>query len=245
MLDDNYDEPGIPLRLLPWLERMQPQRSVTDTYWEQRPDAWPSFRDALHQTLVGSSQTALHLGEPVSERRGRTRRQPAPAPGTAARPRPRTVRPGGPLGGVPRRSCGARPRADADSNDRSRRRRRRQWRGSRGRAVSTTYYLVSWTDHQRSHRGRMGAPTGASPRLRRGSAHNFTHPVTTAAEAPLTGGRSGHSRPDTTSLADEYARRMAADRPASLRPSSVNPVEEVGAHSLRQLVGGRRPGVDH
>jgi hypothetical protein len=50
MLDDHH-EPGIPLRLLPWLERMQFQRSVTDAYREQRPDAWPQFYDALYQAL--------------------------------------------------------------------------------------------------------------------------------------------------------------------------------------------------
>jgi hypothetical protein len=48
---DDHHEPGIPLRLLPWLERMQFQQSVTDTYREQRPDAWPLFRDALYQAL--------------------------------------------------------------------------------------------------------------------------------------------------------------------------------------------------
>jgi hypothetical protein len=50
MLDD-HDEPGIPLRLVPWLERMQFQRSVTDTYRAQRPDDWPLFHDALYQAL--------------------------------------------------------------------------------------------------------------------------------------------------------------------------------------------------
>jgi hypothetical protein len=48
---DDHDEPGFPLRLVPWLERMQFQRSVTDTYREQRPDAWPAFRDELHRAL--------------------------------------------------------------------------------------------------------------------------------------------------------------------------------------------------
>jgi hypothetical protein len=57
MLDDHH-EPGIPLRLVPWLERMQFQRSVTDAYREQRPDAWPSFRDALYQAL--SAAFGLH-----------------------------------------------------------------------------------------------------------------------------------------------------------------------------------------
>jgi hypothetical protein len=57
MLDDHH-EPGIPLRLVPWLERMQFQRSVTDAYREQRPDAWPSFRDASYQAL--SSALGLH-----------------------------------------------------------------------------------------------------------------------------------------------------------------------------------------
>ena len=50
MLDD-HDKPGIPLRILPWLERMQFQRSVTDTYRQHRPDDWPQFRAALHRTL--------------------------------------------------------------------------------------------------------------------------------------------------------------------------------------------------
>ena len=50
MLDD-HDEPGIPLRLMPWLERMQFQRSATETYREHRPDDWPSFRDALSNAL--------------------------------------------------------------------------------------------------------------------------------------------------------------------------------------------------
>lgn len=48
---DDHDEPGIPLRLMPWLERMQFQRSATDTYREHRPDDWPSFRDALSDAL--------------------------------------------------------------------------------------------------------------------------------------------------------------------------------------------------
>jgi hypothetical protein len=50
MLDDHH-EPGIPLRLVPWFERMQFQRSVTDAYREQRPDAWPLFREGLHRAL--------------------------------------------------------------------------------------------------------------------------------------------------------------------------------------------------
>jgi hypothetical protein len=50
MLDDHH-EPGIPLRLVPWLERMQFQRSATDAYRHQRPDAWPQFYDALYQAL--------------------------------------------------------------------------------------------------------------------------------------------------------------------------------------------------
>lgn len=50
MLDD-HDKPGIPLRILPWLERMQFQRSVTDTYRQHRPDDWPQFRAALHRAL--------------------------------------------------------------------------------------------------------------------------------------------------------------------------------------------------
>jgi hypothetical protein len=50
MLDDHH-APGIPLRLVPWLERMQFHRSVTDAYREQRPDAWPLFRDTLYQAL--------------------------------------------------------------------------------------------------------------------------------------------------------------------------------------------------
>jgi hypothetical protein len=53
MLDDHH-EPGIPLRLLPWLERMQFQRSVTDAYREQRPDAWPAFRHALQRALLAT-----------------------------------------------------------------------------------------------------------------------------------------------------------------------------------------------
>jgi hypothetical protein len=53
MLDDHH-EPGIPLRLLPWLERMQFQRSITDAYRAQRPDAWPLFRDELYQALSAS-----------------------------------------------------------------------------------------------------------------------------------------------------------------------------------------------
>ncbi len=48
---DDHEEPGIPLRLLPWLDRVQFQRSVTDTYREQRPDHWPQFRDALCRAL--------------------------------------------------------------------------------------------------------------------------------------------------------------------------------------------------
>jgi hypothetical protein len=55
---DDHHEPGIPLRLLPWLERMQFHRSVTDAYRERRPDAWPLFRDTLHQTL--SAALGLH-----------------------------------------------------------------------------------------------------------------------------------------------------------------------------------------
>jgi hypothetical protein len=51
---DDHGEPGIPLRLLPWLERVQFQRSVTDTYRDQRPDDWPSFRYALCRTLPGA-----------------------------------------------------------------------------------------------------------------------------------------------------------------------------------------------
>jgi hypothetical protein len=50
MLDDHH-EPGIPLRLLPWLERMQFQRSITDAYRERRPDIWLPFRDELHRAL--------------------------------------------------------------------------------------------------------------------------------------------------------------------------------------------------
>jgi hypothetical protein len=68
MLDDHH-EPGIPLRLVPWLERMQFQRSVTDAYREQRPDAWPSLRDELYQAL--SASLGLHCTwenrDPTSE----------------------------------------------------------------------------------------------------------------------------------------------------------------------------------
>ena len=48
---DDHQEPGIPLRLLPWLDRMEFQRSITDTYRQQRPDHWPPFRAALCHTL--------------------------------------------------------------------------------------------------------------------------------------------------------------------------------------------------
>jgi hypothetical protein len=68
LLDDHHD-PGIPLRLMPWLERMQFQRSVTDTYRQQRPDAWPSFRDALYQTLSAALglQSTWANRDPTSE----------------------------------------------------------------------------------------------------------------------------------------------------------------------------------
>jgi hypothetical protein len=126
MLDD-HDEPGIPLRLVPWLERMQFQRSVTDTYRAQRPDAWPLFHDALYQAL--SAEFGLDCTWANRDPRSEDTRldRPAPASDTAARPSPRTVRPGGPLGGVPRDRLGrSRPRADADSHDRAQRRRRRR-----------------------------------------------------------------------------------------------------------------------
>ncbi len=51
---DDHDEPGIPLRLLPWLDRMQFQRSLTDAYREQRPDTWSSFRAELHRDLAAA-----------------------------------------------------------------------------------------------------------------------------------------------------------------------------------------------
>lgn len=54
---DDHQEPGIPLRLLPWLDRMQFQRSITDTYRQQRPDharerfdpagQWEEFREII------------------------------------------------------------------------------------------------------------------------------------------------------------------------------------------------------
>ena len=47
----DHDKPGIPLRILPWLERMQFQRSVTDTYRQHRPDDWSQFRAALYRAL--------------------------------------------------------------------------------------------------------------------------------------------------------------------------------------------------
>ena len=62
MLDD-HDEPGIPLRILPWLERMQFQRSVTDTYREHRPDDWPRFRDALYCALSAAFGLNGSLGD--------------------------------------------------------------------------------------------------------------------------------------------------------------------------------------
>jgi len=120
-----------------------------------------------------------------------------------------------------------RPRAD---------RRSRQHRRRRSAAVSTTYILVSWTDHQHRHRGR---PPTDHPRKRHRPLPTSRDPTRRTRPAPRRRLRHHHPLPNRPSrphpTTDPRARPPVEHRPAHGQPDGDSPCRR------SRLAQGSRP----